>query len=125
MGEKFTAITEDGSGLGFVELLGPCESPVTFTGEKGSAPAKAGAEFRLGYITGAVGVGEPTYIELADGAKFILWSQQAQVTITDAGLAWYYVDGTRDELEVTEDPVRLDEFVLSKDGRYMGKVTLK
>ena len=124
MGDNFYLVTETGVGSAEVELLGDCESPVVVTGHKGTPP-KEPNEVRLATVTAKIGVGVHTdFIDPIYNHQIDWWEKTAQLTISDAGTAWYVLEGKHDRLSVVEEPEGSDTYVLSKDGQFMGRVTL-
>lgn len=125
MGDYFNLTVEMGVGWAEVELLGPCESKVVVTGRKGTPPKKLGQPFALSTVTAKIGVGaQSTFHDDATGHDFDFWTQTAQLTMSDAGVAWYEIAGEHDRLDLTEEPEGSDRYVLSKGGEFMGRVTL-
>jgi len=125
MGDMFDLTVQLGVGRAEVTLLGPCESPVVVTGKiTGTPPKNIGEPLRTSTIIAKIGVGEQAnFVDPVSGHQISFWSQTAQLTISDAGVAWYGVNGKHERLEVVEEPQESDTYVLSKDGQFMGRVT--
>ncbi len=126
MGDVFDLTVQLGVGMADVKLLSPCESPVAVTGEiTGTPPKNIGEPLRTSRIIAKIGVGEHAkFRDPITGHEIEFWQQTAQLTISDAGVAWYGLNGKHDRLDVAEEPQGSDTYVLSKDGQFMGRVTL-
>jgi len=126
MGDMFDLTVQLGVGMADVTLLGPCESPVAVTGRiTGTPPKNIGEPLRTSAIIAKIGVGEQAkFVDPITGHEITFWPQTAHLTISDAGVAWYELNGKHDRLDVGEEPQGSDTYVLSKDGQFMGRVTL-